>query len=679
MGKIKLERPMFLGKIKLERLDLSPRVFWGAIAFFVIVRIALVGGMAIISIPHAAYDDSLMVSMASSILKGEWLGNYSQFTLMKGVTFPIFLAVTHVFNIPYLTAMILLYAAGCCALCRSLKSLIKNNLVQLILFVALLFCPISVYFRVYRDGISAALSLFCFATMFGIFLNRESRGWKWWLLSSGVVFFLFVNLREDYIWIIPFFIVALLVVFFKTSGKKKKLMLLIPIIIFLCGNTLISSLNYAYYGVFARSDLTKGAFSEMITAIKSVEPEEDIPFVPVPRSTVEKLYDVSPSFCELKKYIDQNYGAGWDATDGTVDGQIKYGWFFWSLRSCMQQAGYFDSYQEMQEFCTRITDEIQSAIDSGKIEKRKEPIMPSALMSPWRDEYFKELPNAFAETYTTVVGLKNCSVATPESSGSMSRIEEFEFLTHNLAIKSGDMISISGWLAPNDGSTPSAEIRCNGQLLSIVDFYESQDVYTYFANSGVTLEPLKKCRFQINNLTVTDANAVEVWIYNNEGNLMQKVSATPEASGKTYGAFRLHFDYVKTNGTKWKSALQPREKVLSLINVIYSKISSFLHIIALICYLIITGKWVICLIKRKDAKKFTEYWLVLSGLLFSAAINMVGVAYTHISAFSAISPAYLASSYAIVWTFTLLNIIFVVCWLVEYLKNQPRKYKISNK
>ena len=51
----------------------------------------------------------LMVTLADSILKGEWLGSFGKGTLIKGVTMPLFLVLLKLINIPYLLGKEILY------------------------------------------------------------------------------------------------------------------------------------------------------------------------------------------------------------------------------------------------------------------------------------------------------------------------------------------------------------------------------------------------------------------------------------------------------------------------------------------------------------------------------------------------------------------------------------------
>ena len=50
-----------------------------------------------------------MINIGNSLLSKKWLGTYDQFTLVKGMMFPLFLAISHYIGIPYTVATICLY------------------------------------------------------------------------------------------------------------------------------------------------------------------------------------------------------------------------------------------------------------------------------------------------------------------------------------------------------------------------------------------------------------------------------------------------------------------------------------------------------------------------------------------------------------------------------------------
>ena len=89
----------------------------------------------------AENDDELMYKMAQSLSNGEWLGPYSNNTLVKGLFFPLFLAFNHKIGIPFLDAQTLFYSFACLLFVVACKKMINNNWLLGIMYTFLFFIP----------------------------------------------------------------------------------------------------------------------------------------------------------------------------------------------------------------------------------------------------------------------------------------------------------------------------------------------------------------------------------------------------------------------------------------------------------------------------------------------------------------------------------------------------------
>src|ERR1700722_18056994 len=76
----------------------APRKLTGPLLVLLIavavVRLAIVLNLPILFLPQAGHDDGLFMRLGASLASGNWLGDFSQFTLMKGPGYPAFLAMT---------------------------------------------------------------------------------------------------------------------------------------------------------------------------------------------------------------------------------------------------------------------------------------------------------------------------------------------------------------------------------------------------------------------------------------------------------------------------------------------------------------------------------------------------------------------------------------------------------
>ena len=112
----------------------------------------------------ATHDDELMVRLASSILKGNWLGNYTDLghlTLSKPAGYPLFLAWTHFLPWAPTVTVHLLLLTGIVLIARELRSLGTGRSAILLFITLSAFHPQwfgSQMSRIYRDGFLVALT-----------------------------------------------------------------------------------------------------------------------------------------------------------------------------------------------------------------------------------------------------------------------------------------------------------------------------------------------------------------------------------------------------------------------------------------------------------------------------------------------------------------------------------------
>lgn len=152
-----------------------------------------------------------------SIYRGEWLGDYSQYTLLKGVAFPLFLDIIHFLGIPYIVAITLLYIGACFIFVYAMKPVIHSDWLRFIIYCAQLFNPglssPGGAQRIYLTTIVAPEVLIVFAGFFSMYSYHDQRKelLKWALLT-GITLAIMWQTKDDSIWIMPFAIVATVII-----------------------------------------------------------------------------------------------------------------------------------------------------------------------------------------------------------------------------------------------------------------------------------------------------------------------------------------------------------------------------------------------------------------------------------------------------------------------------------
>lgn len=633
------------------------------------VKLLLTGGLFIWVLGKGTHDDGLMVNMSWNLLNGNWLGAYDQVRMIKGITFPVFLALNHLTGIPYITMLVLLYGLACVVFVKALEELIKSRFVRGILFTVLLFAPVnvgySVLLRVYRNSLSPTLALVLVACFIKMYFVRGKRDMLFWSLCGGVALAAFWNLREDYIWMLPFTaavaVITIIRMAIENQAQKSRwfqrnlVIAVFPFLVLGIANTGIKTVNYLYYGTFVRNELSEGAFPEFMRAVYSVAPEEDITRVSVPRSTIEKLYTASPSFRVLQPVLDKNFGSGMDGVDGDLDGQIKDGWMFWCLRNCVVQSGYITPDQ-IDAFYQQAASEIFAALDAGQLPRRNGMVMPSALMSPWKESFRKELPRMVSRAFWHLASHEDDELKLMYGVGSEREIRPFEELTHNLALMPVSYdLTIRGWIiSKDDKNTVDVAAYQGDTLIAALPRSGGADVYAGYPH----LENARNSRFDTVQALVSERE-IELRILKN-GQLIDTVplSAIQNGGHVETEDFHLCVDMISLVRNDYQgTSVGNKIAFLEAINEIYRSCGKMVTIISLLGYFVLT----MCLINEVSHKRQTDLldrWLVLSGLIGSVMVLCVGLAYTHISAYSAINPGYSAGGKPLLLAFDLLTIIF---------------------
>ncbi len=339
-------------KLSLRQKELC---FFLLMVFFGGIKQFLVYNLPIMAVPKGIHDDWIMVHLADTLRNGQWLGEYNDLTLTKGMFFPLYLAVINFLHLSYLNVTALLYTVSCMIFVYALRPLVKKYRYSMLLYLALLWNPVSysvqAFQRVYRNSISYIQVLLIFGGLLALWLRRKEPVKKQllWLLTAAVGMVTFFYTREDAIWVEPFLIVFVLVylgsmflLWKKERAKEyavKAALVLLPFFCIWGAGRLIARENYSHYNIRLTNELQKGGFAEMYKSMMAVKPEEDIPGVTMTREKVARMCDECPTLKKLEPYIRSSrlYWAG--SEENEKDWEVRDGWVFWIFRTALEQAG----------------------------------------------------------------------------------------------------------------------------------------------------------------------------------------------------------------------------------------------------------------------------------------------------------------------------------------------------
>jgi len=309
----------FLARTSAFFIEFSLVAQWSAYAVLTLLKLYLVRGQSLMAFPGAIHDDGLFLSLASSIVSGNWLGDYSQFTLMKGPFYPLFIAASHVLHLPLLFSQQLLYFLACILTVTALSPILRTSWHRIAIFGLLLFNPTSfTIHQVLREGIYPALTLMVVAAALGSWLRlgQSRRALLTWVAILGFSLPAFWLTREEGIWILP----ALVPLYFsglfrcwRTQVGRETLLavLCLPPLILGCTVAAVAALNYQHYKVFATVEMKEEGFIAAYGALSRVRQTNPIPTVPVPAETRLSIYPHSSAFAELRPFLEGDIGKVW--------------------------------------------------------------------------------------------------------------------------------------------------------------------------------------------------------------------------------------------------------------------------------------------------------------------------------------------------------------------------------
>lgn len=435
--------------MRLRRYCTPKALFVSYLLLVLIFRIFMVSDFRVFAGFTGGPDDDLMVRDASSLIAHDWLGPFDKYTMAKGITFPVYLTVMNKFGIPFLLSNVFLEFAACVTFVMVMRKLIPNRFWLAVLYTILMFNPMATYYwtfnRVYRDSIYSYLVIFLFSCIISLFLNRYGSLLKTVWLSACSGFFLAAVwlAREDSPWVLPFVIAALLITalgicFNKKAAQKIKRLLALALVpgVLILSILLVSIINDHEYGYFGTNEFTSGNLPLLIKELSIIKPDVWNPRVPIPKSTREKAYAVSPTFTKIKGQLENNHTMRIEKGNPTCD------IFVWILLDSVQNAG-MKSASSTQKFYRQSAEEIQKAINEGKLQTRGGYM--TIFESPWDNRYISPLFKALGETVHMTVFMEDhlhqkLGAANVPSTGPVNQIRTLERVTNNLAYNPAEPI-----------------------------------------------------------------------------------------------------------------------------------------------------------------------------------------------------------------------------------------------
>lgn len=668
-------------KIKIDqKITNKLSIFFASL--LIVLKTVLMMGIPIFVIGDSAYDDNLFIKLSNSILEGQWLGAFDKRTLLKRPMFAIYLAFIRKCNLSYRLSLLLLYVVALIVFIYALRYVIHNKWVLGSIFFALLYSPIMIHSmytqRVYRLGVMPASVILAVSTLLGLYFSlRKNEKWiktLGWSAAAGACFFFFWNMREDSIWLLPFFACALFVAFVQILmelGKNKKavikiIYILIPIGIVLLGNHMIKWQNYKHYGVYTDSEMNHSEFGKLMSTMYAVKSDDEYEFVNLTKNTVQKIIAVSPSLQTMQEELDKMYASGWVMQNGEIAG----GYITYAFRDALAQAEHYENAVEKEAFCKKVRSEIETAMEDGRLEATGGMYSASYLLGK-KGANYKVLIPKLMESFRWVITCEKMKSNVLESSGKKSTIRSFEVATNDLAIyPPEERFEFIGYGFAKDDSK---ELRFvieepNGTLVEIRRDMSSRDVFEYYINQGILYKNAENCRFkESREYDIEKELKLHLYLDGEKIKTLDMWSLSPEVVETddyiycidTIGIKRMPDELAKSGG------------MMALINQIiirlYQILSIPIFILATVSYGGLTYAGYLSKRNKKEKAYLRELWLISTGILLSVILVTAGITYRYAEAVnSGGRDFYLCSAYMMYQLFVGVVLGYGVTYLVKW-------------
>lgn len=351
-------------------------------------------------IAQGPHDDELAIHQGRSLLDGNWLGTYNQYTLIKGIVYPVFVALVKLLGFTYGQGMGILIVASGLIMVGMLKKINANRVFLLLAYGFVIFLPIGYLGRgalkIYRNAISPWLILILLSCIIVIYLQRK-RPWResWpWIIGAAVTFTCIYYLREDMMWLYPLVIVALILAAFGHYRKTWKqlvkglLFVLLPWIMVGVTGIGISTINYHYYGVFCISDRTSGNFSEMMSLILSVKDDDANEDIWCTQNMLNACIEASPTLQSMEEEIHAASKAWGSLQNGSESYEVRGDFMQWVLRDAFTNAGYYVDAVETDRMIGNVVSELREAYAEDRLQSDEKIHVSSQARGMTLEELF---------------------------------------------------------------------------------------------------------------------------------------------------------------------------------------------------------------------------------------------------------------------------------------------------
>ena len=311
------------------RRHLPETIGWAVAVIVSVLSVWLRSAIPLLS-GGGSVDDFLFLRSAGYLAHGQWLGPFDQYTLLKGPTYPIFVAAMYRLDIPLKIGEQVTYLIAAAAVATCVYVVTRRVVLALGAYIVLALDPVNFdtwAARVTRDGWYSSLSLLLIATVFLAVYAAVVHARPRWLIAPSIVAGLtagtFWLCREEPIWIVPTIVVVFTMIPLvfvlprwrtaRTPSRRNQVvrgvarLTMVAAIIAVVGLipiVAVTRTNQRHYGIALTNDLASGTFGRAYADWRRVDGGASTAEDPITRAQREAVYAVSPLAATLQPFLD---------------------------------------------------------------------------------------------------------------------------------------------------------------------------------------------------------------------------------------------------------------------------------------------------------------------------------------------------------------------------------------
>ena len=321
----------------------------------------------------------------------------------------------------------------------------------MLVYTFVLYSPIAFFTNigghVYRNAIITPMvfivvALLLFVSHQILFRRKNIKTGFAYSVLLGISFLFFYYIKEDSIWLLPFFVIMLVVSIISlfigradpVKGKirfKYLLIAIIPILILFGGINAYKAMNLHYFGVFENNTRTEGAFADFSSRLFKISDENKTEFIWLPFSTFEKAWEVSPTLREYPEVLEFLRTSAWSHGDMEVSppgGDLA----LWAFREALLGGKLYESEKQTADVLKTATAELDEAFQNGTLQKEEGKIyLSKAARGRTIQEIMQIVPrfetgfsyHAFYKGYTVERIPRETEQSNPDLSGRHDIVE----------------------------------------------------------------------------------------------------------------------------------------------------------------------------------------------------------------------------------------------------------------